>query len=66
MINKILTILGAIIGLFSYGYFKGKQSEKDKAKDKAIKTIQKAQNTKIDIAKLSRRTKRMQLRPTKQ
>ena len=57
MIEKIGAVLLFIIGIFTYGKFKGKQDEKNKQKKKGIDDIKKTKKIKNKIRNLSRSDK---------
>lgn len=53
MIEKIGTVIGLLIGVFSFGYLKGKQNEKNKSNKRTIKTMVKAKTTRQRIKKIA-------------
>lgn len=49
MIEKISTVIALIFGIFSFGYIKGKQSERNKTFKRAVKTVKRANKVRQDI-----------------
>lgn len=49
MIEKISTVIALIFGIFSFGYIKGKQNERNKTFKKAVKTVKRANKVRQDI-----------------
>lgn len=45
MLKNILTILGAIVGIFFYGFLKGKKSTQEKENDIILKQVEKRNET---------------------
>ena len=52
MIEKISAVLTIIFGIFSFGYFKGKQSEKNKRNKETLKVLANAKKTSERINKI--------------
>ena len=48
MINKIIAIVGTIIGIFTVGFLNGKKSEKHNQLNKTVKNAKKAKQRKIE------------------
>lgn len=61
MIEKIGAMIALIIGIFGFGYLKGKNNERNKSDKKAVKVVKKNKKLRKDIAKRSRADKLKQL-----
>ncbi|MHA2219737.1 MAG: hypothetical protein ACXACY_27835 [Candidatus Hodarchaeales archaeon] len=62
MIEKIGAVIALIIGIFSFGYLKGKDNERNKSRKRAIKVVKKAKKIKKDIDNASPSDNRTKLR----
>ena len=49
MIEKIGAVIALIFGIFSFGYLKGKNNERNKSRKRAVKVVKKAKKIRQDI-----------------
>jgi hypothetical protein len=52
MIEKLSSVIALIIGIFSFGYLKGKQNEKNKALKRTVNVSSKAKKTRRKVKKI--------------
>ena len=52
MIEKIGGVIAIILGIFSFGYLKGRNNERNKSFKRAVKVVKKANKIRKDIDKI--------------
>ena len=53
MIEKVGSVLGLIIGIFGFGYLKGKQNEKNKTLKRTVEVSNKVKKTRRRVKKIA-------------
>ena len=62
MIEKIGAVIALIIGIFSFGYLKGKQNERNKSFKRAVKVVKRAKKIRKDLDNANPSDNRTKLR----